>query len=404
MIPLMMVISRDEPKNEDSGYPGLDNYYYKATLNLPASESGDGSLEPKYVEEESTQWGSSDCGVANDTVAIELAYYSYTFQTNMYYQEKYGEKEGNFENYVEYMLDSSLQDAFTTGIEKTAVGDYEALKYINDYVFAADTTIYAQWTSTGGSYTPPSKPSVSVDGGGGKVTSDRNGTVTITPDEGYQIEKITVNGKEVEIPADGKLTGLKPSDKVVVTFTKTPTVTVEQFTDIAPGAWYYDAVKYAVDHSLFYGTSDTTFSPNSTMTRGMLATVLYRMESEPESDPADFLDVGSGKYYSEAVAWAAANGIVEGYGNGNFGPEDAITREQLAAILYRYSGSPASDGTLTGFADSDAANGYALDALRWAVEQGIIKGKGNGILDPGGRATRAEVAAMLQRFCKKAGR
>lgn len=112
----------------------LDNYYYKATLNLPASESGDGSLEPKYVEEESTQWGSSDCGVANDTVAIELAYYSYTFQTNMYYQKKYGEKEGNFENYVEYMLDSSLQDAFTTGIEETTVGDYEALKYINNGV------------------------------------------------------------------------------------------------------------------------------------------------------------------------------------------------------------------------------------------------------------------------------
>lgn len=93
-----------------------------------------------------------------------------------------------------------------------------------------------------------------------------------------------------------------------------------------------------------------------------------------------------------------ACGIVAGYGNGNFGPEDAITREQLAAILYRYSGAPASAGTLTGFTDADKASGYALDALRWAVEQGIIQGKGNGILDPGGSATRAEIAAMLQRF------
>ena len=109
---------------------GLDTYYYKATLNLPAAEAGDGSLEPKYAVEESTQRGSSDCGIANDTVAIELSYISYTFQTNMYYQEKYGEKEPNFENYVEYMLDSSLQDVFTTGIEETKVGDYEALKYI----------------------------------------------------------------------------------------------------------------------------------------------------------------------------------------------------------------------------------------------------------------------------------
>lgn len=108
----------------------LDTYYYKATLNLPAAEADDGSLESKYVVEESTQRGSADCGIANDMVAIELAYNSYTFQTNSYYQEKYGEQDPNFENYVEYMLDSSLQDVFTTGIEETKVGDYEALKYI----------------------------------------------------------------------------------------------------------------------------------------------------------------------------------------------------------------------------------------------------------------------------------
>lgn len=123
-----------EPEETEPAEPTveqvLDTYYYKATLNLPASEAGDGSLEPKYAVEESTQRGSSDCGVANDTVAIELMYKSYTFQTNSYYQEKYGEKDPNFENYVEYMLDSSLQDVFTTGIEETKVGDYEALKYI----------------------------------------------------------------------------------------------------------------------------------------------------------------------------------------------------------------------------------------------------------------------------------
>lgn len=124
----------ENTKTEPTVEQVLDTYYYKATLNLPASEADDGNLEPKYAEEESTQWGVSDCGIANDTVAIELAYYSYTFQTNMYYQEKYGEKEGNFENYVEYMLDSSLQDAFTTGIEETTAGGYEALKYINNGV------------------------------------------------------------------------------------------------------------------------------------------------------------------------------------------------------------------------------------------------------------------------------
>ena len=108
----------------------LDTYYYKATLDLPASEAGDGSLQSEYVPEESVQRGASDCGVANDKAAIELEYSSYTFQTNSDYQKKYGEKDPNFENYVEYMLDSSLQNVFTTGIEETKVGEYEALKYI----------------------------------------------------------------------------------------------------------------------------------------------------------------------------------------------------------------------------------------------------------------------------------
>lgn len=123
-----------EPEETEPAEPTveqvLDNYYYKATFDVPAEIADDGSLESKYVVEESTQRGSADCGIANDMVAIELAYKSYTFQTNSYYQEKYGEQDPNFENYVEYMLDSSLQDVFTTGIEETKVGDYEALKYI----------------------------------------------------------------------------------------------------------------------------------------------------------------------------------------------------------------------------------------------------------------------------------
>ncbi len=257
-----------------------------------------------------------------------------------------------------------------------------------------------QSSDSDGGQTTPSEPSASVDGEGGSVTTAPDGTVTITSDNGYQIEKITVNGQEVEIPADGNLTGLKPTDKVVVTFAEI----FPRFTDVAPDAWYYDTVKYAVEHGLFYGTSDTAFSPGNAMTRGMLTTVIYRMENEPAADPADFLDVESGQYYSEAVAWAAANGIVAGYGNGNFGPEDFISREQLAAILWRYSGFPASSGTLAGFADAGTASGYALDALRWAVEQKYIYGRGNGILDPRGWATRAEVAAVLTRFCKKTGR
>ncbi len=178
-----------------------------------------------------------------------------------------------------------------------------------------------------------------------------------------------------------------------------PVITVEQFADVKPDAWYYGAVKYAVDNGLFYGTSDTTFSPNGNMTRGMLATVLYRLAKEPATTVEDlFDDVADGRYYSEAIAWAAGNEIVAGYGNNRFGPEDFITREQLAAILWRYAGSPESAGSLAEFTDGGKTAKYAVPALRWAVEQKIVSGRGNGILDPTGKATRAEVAAMLLRY------
>lgn len=260
-----------------------------------------------------------------------------------------------------------------------------------------DLTIFAIWTDK------PGKPSVTIggDGTGGKAEPAEDGSVTITPDDGCKIVKITVNGEEVEIPEDGKLTGLSSSDSVVVTFGKNTMPVSQRFTDVTAGAWYEDAVQFVVDHGLFCGTSDTTFSPNSDMTRGMLTTVLYRLEKEPATDAVDlFDDVAGSKYYTEAVAWAAQNQIVVGYGNGKFGPEDAITREQLVVMLWRYAGSPESAGSLDSFTDGAKTSDWAAAALSWAVEQKIVNGKGNGILDPAGKATRAEVAAMLMRYCK----
>ena len=281
-----------------------------------------------------------------------------------------------------------------------------------DTSVTASMTLYAKWTaqtssgssSSGGSSSR--KPSVSIGGNGegGKVTASRDGSVTITPDEGYEIVKITVNGKEVEIPEDGKLTGLKRTDKVVVTFGEIPvSVPVSQrFTDVKSGAWYEDAVQYAVDNGLFNGMSETTFGPDVTMSRGMLATVLYRLAQKPEITTEKlFQDVSGGQYYTEAVKWAAEKGVVTGYGNGIFGPNDPITREQLATMLWRYAGSPNSTGSLGSFTDGVKTSEYAVPALQWAVEQGIVNGKGGGILDPKGNATRAEVAAMLMRYCTK---
>lgn len=221
---------------------------------------------------------------------------------------------------------------------------------------------------------------------------------------------ITLYAKWTKVSSGGSGSGSSSGSSSGSGGSTTPTPPVEPvdppawenpFTDVAEKDWYYSAVQFAVDNHLFYGVSDTAFSPNSNMTRGMLATVLYRLAKEPETNAGDlFNDVADGQYYTEAVAWAAGKGIVNGYGDGTFGPGNSITREQLAVMLWRYAGSPASAGTLDGFNDRDKIHAWAADALAWAVEQKIVSGRGGGILDPIGQATRAEVAAMLMRYCE----
>ena len=172
------------------------------------------------------------------------------------------------------------------------------------------------------------------------------------------------------------------------------------FEDVAEKDWFYDAVAYVCDNGLMNGTGKTTFGPGVPTTRAMIVTILYRLSGEPDAIQADFTDVPEGQWYSKAVAWAAENGIAGGYGDGRFGPNDLITREQLAAMLYRFGGSPLTTGDVSGFRDAGEIGSYALDALRWAAEQNIISGKSGGLLDPKGQATRAEVAAILMRYCQ----
>ncbi len=150
---------------------------------------------------------------------------------------------------------------------------------------------------------------------------------------------------------------------------------------------------------LVAGTSANRFSPGEKLTRGMLAAILYRLAEEPETTADDlFNDVADGRYYSKAIAWAAENGVVAGYGNGRFGPNDSITREQLATILWRYAGSPESAGNLEKFTDGIKTSTWAVPSMQWAVENKIVSGKGNGILDPREKAARAEAASILVRF------
>lgn len=178
------------------------------------------------------------------------------------------------------------------------------------------------------------------------------------------------------------------------------------FADVPEGAWYHDAVSYVYTNGLMVGTGDATFSPEISTSRAMIAVTLWRMEGEPAVKGANpYTDVENGAWYTEAITWANENGIAEGYGNGCFQPETPVTREQLAAFFYRYAAYKGYDITITGsldrFNDKDNVSEWAKDTMAWAVGYGLIGGKDNNMLDPQGEATRAEFAAMLQRFCQK---
>ncbi|MCD8048574.1 MAG: S-layer homology domain-containing protein [Clostridia bacterium] len=251
-------------------------------------------------------------------------------------------------------------------------------------------------------------------------------TITVTPDDGYETESITVtdaSGNDIEVTAndDGTYSFTMPSSKVSVSaeFKEIDTDTEpttepteddthdcpsEKFTDVDTSLWYHEYIDYVLENGLMNGTGDTTFEPNTTTTRAMIVTVLYRLEGEPTSGTSQFADVASGDWYANAVAWAAENGIVLGCGDGTFGANDVITREQTATILYRYADykgadtSVGEDTNILSYTDADEISEYAIPAMQWAVGTGLVNGKGDNVLDPQGGATRAETAAMLMRF------
>lgn len=297
-------------------------------------------------------------------------------------------------------------------------------KVTTDTVFTQDTTIYAHWTavSSGGSSRPTYPPIVTDTAGGDTSVAParphKGDTVTITPkpDQGNEVDSVTVtdrNGDPVKVTdkGDGTYTFTQPTGKVTITVTfrdKEDQPTGLPFTDVAPGAWYYDAVAYAYEHGLMHGTSATTFSPNGTTTRAQIVTILWRLVDSPAGEaPADFADVDPAAWYGEAVRWAAGQGIVGGYGNGSFGPNDPVTREQLAAILYRFAQHMGYDtegqADLSGFTDLAQGSTYAREAMAWCVDAGLLSGTSPTTLSPRGQATRAQTAAVLMRLCQGYG-
>lgn len=239
-------------------------------------------------------------------------------------------------------------------------------------------------------------------------------TITAIPDEGYELDTLTVTdskGKEIDLTHKGgnEYTFKMPAGRVEIEVSFREIEIELPFTDVPEGAWYEDAAAYVYEHGLMAGTSATTFAPDATTSRSMIATILWRMAGSPVVNYAmDYTDVAQGQWYSEAIRWAASEGIVGGYGNGLFGTNDPITREQFAAMLYRfaqeqgYDVSIGENTNILSYTDVADLSEYAISAMQWAVGAGIINGTGDGsTLSPQGQATRAQAAVMLMRFCEE---
>ena len=193
------------------------------------------------------------------------------------------------------------------------------------------------------------------------------------------------------------------TDAIIITDDEVALGAMMPFTDVKEGDWFYDSVKYVFDNSLMNGVSDTLFAPDANLTRAMLVTILYRLEGSPTvTTSASFTDVPGGQWYSDAIAWAETNEIVNGYGDGRFGTNDNITREQFAVIMYNYAVKKGHDTSaaadLAAYTDEGSISSWALNAMKWANAEGLITGRTATTLSPGGTATRAEAATILMRF------
>ena len=253
------------------------------------------------------------------------------------------------------------------------------------------------------------------------AVSNSKVTLTVTPDKGYETEAVKVvdkNGKEIPVTANGdKYTFKMPASNVTVTATfceskddpaacsKDHTCPMYGYTDLVRGSWYHDGVHFCLAEKMMIGTGANTFHPDAATSRAMVVTILWRLEGNPVAeDSMTFLDVEEGMWYSDAIDWASSNGIVEGYGNGKFGPEDTITREQMATILWRYAKYKGYDvsadaSSVEPYSDANSISEWALSAMQWACDNQLMNGVGNGILQPAGDAARAQTATVLYRFC-----
>lgn len=363
--------------------------------------------------------------VGDDNEIIEPVRYDVTFNAG---EGAFADDQSTMvvpTNYSGELNVDSVEEPTRSGYDFEGWANEAEEEVSGTYTFTADTTLHAVWDrrssggSSGGSGSSTYSVSVSSVDNGSVSVSPRNAsegasvTITVTPDEGYELDTLTVTDKDgnnirLTNAGDGKYTFTMPDSRVTVTATFTAVEEVPEqvgpFTDVNTDDWFAEAVQYMLDNEMMNGTSATTFGPNTTTTRGMIVTILYRLEGEPDAAASNFTDVASNMYYADAINWAAANGIVNGVSETSFAPDNQITREQMAAILYRYAQFKGYDVTasndLSSYTDASQISEYATTAMQWANAEGLITGRTSTTLAPQGTATRAEVATILMRFCE----
>lgn len=295
--------------------------------------------------------------------------------------------------------------AYTSGLR----GDYLASDVAEfAYTITAPVTLYT--------ITVPD----SVTGGAVSVSPTQAAygftvTITVAPGEGYELDELTATdsgGNKIELTkvSDTEYTFSMPRSDVTVSasfraISHEDNCPSADYTDVDTGAWYHEAIDFAIENDLMNGVGDNIFNPDGNLSRAMMVRILWNMEDQPTNVSGSYSDVVAGAWYEKAVLWATANNIVNGYPDGSFGPDNSITRQEMAAILYRYAQFKEYDMTaeddLTRFPDGDETAEWAETFVRWAVAEGLLNGGDDGTLDPAGTATRAEVAQIFMNYCEK---
>lgn len=382
-----------------------DGTYFTYSFTMPATNVGfyaDLTSEGKYDISTTTSGyygtitvsGGITSADKGDIVSFTVSpYNNYIVEDVTVYADNWGtvtvyRDEKNWNSYYFYMPDSDVE------IHATYTNDYHEI---------------TMDVGRNGTAVPQAQPS----GYFGYVYYGIDGDsiyIDVTPDKGYQVKSITATdelGRRVsvyEAVKENQYYFTMPESDVTISVEFSYRILTNPFTDVKTGDWFYDAVSYVYTEGLMTGTGTYTFSPSAPTSRAMLVTILWRLQGEPYVSGSSFNDVKSSAYYYDAVRWAARYGIVEGYEGNVFKPDDAITREQFAAILYRYAEyckySTSASTNLSAYKDNAKVSSWAGTAMKWAVAKGLFEGDNLGNLDPQGQTTRAAAAKLLMAFCE----